>query len=388
MRAELRQAMQRYVDQEILPCVSYALMRGRDVIDTACMGWADREAGVPLRRDHIFRAFSNTKLVTSCAAMLLFEEGRFGLDDPIGEYIPQLGNRTVLKSGASSLSDVEPARGPITIRQLMSHSSGLSYGLLDPGTLIFNAYTEKKVLNPYASNAGLVDALAHLPLSYHPGTSWEYSVATDVLGRLVEVLSGRSLESFFAQRIFAPLGMVDTAFALPQDKHARLVRYYAGADQKAPMKPGLTRIDASPWPGAYLKPFPRQSGGGGLVTTLPDMIALLRGLLPGGQTLLKAETIALMMTNQLPEGVNVRFASVGEVPGKGYGLAGSVTTAPGPVDPPASIGELQWGGIAGTHWWISPRTGLAGVLMTQREMAFWHPFHFEFKQLAYHAAGR
>lgn len=379
--------MHRYVDQDILPCVSYALLQGRDLIDTACVGWADREQGVPLREDHIFRAFSNTKLVTSCAAMLLFEEGRFQLDDPIDLYLPQLANRTVLKPGAASLSDVEPARGPITIRHLMSHSSGLSYGLLDPGTLLFNAYSEKKILSPYTSSARLVDELAELPLAYHPGTSWEYSIATDVLGRLVEVLSGGSLESFFEERIFAPLGMVDTAFALPQDKHGRLVRYYAGADQKAPMKPGLTRVDDAPWADAYLKPFPRQSGGGGLVTTLPDMVALLRGLLPGGPTLLEAETVAAMMTNQLPEGVNIRFANLGEVPGKGYGLAGSVTTAPGPVDPPASTGELQWGGIAGTHWWISPRTGLTGILMTQREMAFWHPFHFEFKQLAYRAAG-
>lgn len=383
----LHGAMRRYVEQQILPGVSYALMQGRDVLATGCVGWADKEGDVQLRPDHIFRVFSNTKLITSCAAMLLFEEGRFKLDDSIGDYIPQLANRKVLKPGATSLSDVEPARGPITIRHLMSHSSSLSYGLLDPGTLIFNAYTEKKVLSPYSSAAEIMDVLASLPLAFHPGTSWEYSVATDVIGRLVEVLSGQSLQEFIQARILDPLGMVDTAFALPDEKHGRLTRYYTGADLMDPLKPGLSRTDAAPYPGAYLKPFARQAGGSGLVSTLADMVALLRSLLPGGETLLRAQTIALMMTNQLPEGVNIKFPQTGEIVGKGYGLAGAVTIAPSQFDPPGSTGEFQWGGIAGTHWWISPRANLAGVLMTQRQMSFWHPFSFEFKQLAYQAVG-
>ena len=384
----IKGAMLRYVDRQILPGVSYALLQGRKLVDTGCIGWADREAEVQLRPDHIFRVFSNTKLITSCAAMLLFQERRFKLDDPIEDYIPQLANRKVLKPGATSLSDVEPARGPITIRQLMSHSSGLSYGLLDPGTLIFNAYTEQKVLNPYRSAAEVMDTLAGLPLVFHPGASWEYSVATDVIGRLVEVLSGQSLQTFIQARILDPLGMVDTAFSLPEDKHHRLTRYYAGADPLDPMKPGLTRADAAPYPGAYLKPFPRQVGGSGLLATLPDMVALLRSLLPSGETLLAADTITLMMANQLPKGINIRFPQVGEIQGKGYGLAGAVTMAASPFDPPGSTGEFQWGGMAGTHWWISPKANLAGILMTQRQMAFWHPFSFEFKQLAYQAVGR
>lgn len=384
----IRRAMQRYVDRKIVPGISYALLQGRDLIDSAWLGWADKESDVRLRPDHIFRVFSNTKLVTSCAAMLLFEEGMFRLDDPIAAFIPQLANRKVLKSGASSVTEVEQARSQITIRQLMSHSSGLSYGLLDPGTPIFNAYTERKVLNPYSSTAQLVDALSELPLVFHPGTSWEYSIATDVLGRLVEVLSRQSLQAFIQARILDPLGMVDTAFSLPDEKHDRLTRYYAGADLTDQMKPGLTRIDAAPYPGAYLKPFPRQAGGGGLVSTLADMVALIRSLLPGGETLLKAETIAMMRTNQLPAGVYIKFPQAGEIQGKGYGLAGAVTITPSSADPPGSIDEFQWGGIAGTHWWISSAANLAGVLMTQRQMAFWHPFAFEFKQLAYRAVGR
>jgi CubicO group peptidase (beta-lactamase class C family) len=154
------------------------------------------------------------------------------------------------------------------------------------------------------------------------------------------------------------------------------------------MKPGLTRTDDAPYPQAYLRPVPWLSGGGGLVTTLPDMLALLRSLLPGGPTLLKPETIALMMTNQLPDGVCIRFPRLGEIAGKAFGLGGSVTLAPSLLDPKGASGEFQWGGIAGTHWWISPKANLAGLLMTQRQWAFWHPFSFEFKQLVYQAVSR
>jgi CubicO group peptidase (beta-lactamase class C family) len=381
-------AMQRYVDANLLSGVSSAVLVGRDLVDVNCAGWADKEAQTPLRTDHIFRVFSNTKLITSCAALLLFEEGKFGLDDPIERFIPQLGNRKVLRAGATSLDQTEPTKGSITIRQLLSHSSGLSYGLLDPGTTIFKAYNERKVLNPATPLADMVDALAGLPLVFHPGAAREYSVATDVMSRLVEILSGERFDAFIQSRILGPLGMADTGFVVPPEKRDRFAAYYAGADMLDPMKPGLTRADDAPYPQAYLRAVPRLSGGGGLVSTLPDMLALLRSLLPGGPTLLKAETIALMMSNQLPQGVNIRFPRLGEIQGKAYGLGGALTLAPGPYDPKASTGEFQWGGIAGTHWWISPQANLAGVLMTQRQMGFWHPYSFEFKQLVYQAAGR
>jgi CubicO group peptidase (beta-lactamase class C family) len=381
-------AMRRYVDANILAGVSSAVLVGRDLVDLNCVGWADKEQDDKLRVDHIFRVFSNTKLVTSCAAMLLFEEGRFRLEDPIEQYIPQLGSRRVLRPGATALDDTEPARAPITIRHLMSHSSGLSYGLLDPGTTIYKAYNERKVRDPSTSLADMIEALADLPLVFHPGTSWEYSVATDVMARLIEILTDKRFDSFIQSRILDPLGMVDTGFVVPEGRRHRFAAYYAGADLLDPMKPGLTRADHAPYPHAYLRPVPKLSGGGGLVSTLPDMVALLRSLLPGGPRLLKPETIALMMTNQLPEGVWIRFPGFGEIHGKGYGLAGSVTLVPSRIDPEGASGELQWGGIAGTHWWISPKADLAGLLMTQREMAFWHPFSFEFKQLTYQAITR
>jgi CubicO group peptidase (beta-lactamase class C family) len=373
-------AMQRYVDGNLFSGFSSAVLVGRDLVDVTCMGWADKEARVPLRVDHIFRVFSNTKLITSCAALLLFEEGRFQLDDPIERFIPQLANRRVLRPGATSLDQTEPAVRPITIRHLMSHSAGLSYGLLDPGTLIFNAYNERKVINPATTLAEMIDVLADLPLVFHPGTSWEYSVAIDVLARLVEVISGQRFDAFIQSRILGPLGMVDTGFVV-SDRNS-LVAFYAGADPIDPMKPGLTRADNAPYPGAYLRPFPRQNGGGGLVSTLPDMVALIRSLLPGGPTLLRPETIELMMTNQLPEGVWIRFAAFGEVRGRGHALAGGLILEPSAFD------HQDWGGRAGTQWWISPKRNTAGLLMAQREMGFAHPFAVELKRLAYEAVKR
>ncbi len=381
-------AMQRYVDQDILAGVSQAVLHGRELIDVHCAGFADREQQIPLRVDHLFRVFSNTKLATSCAILLLWEEGRIGLDDPIEKYVPQLGNRRVLRPGAATLDDTEPAHGSITIRHLLSHRSGLGYGLIDPGTLLYQAYIERKMLSPVTPLSEMMDTLAELPLAFHPGTSWEYSIATDVLARVAEVVSGERFDRFLQARIFAPLGMADTFFLIPPEKRGRLAAYYRGADLLDPMKPGLTRLDRSPYAGAYVTEVPRHSGGGGLVSSLPDMVALIRSLLPGGPTLLKPETIALMMSNQLPPGTHIRFQRSGDLSGKAYGLAGALTLKPSSIDPADSTGEFQWGGIAGTHWWISPQTGLAGVVMTQRLMSFWHPFSFDLKRRVYEAAGR
>lgn len=380
-----RAAMQRYVDDNLLSGISWAVMVGRELADVGCVGWADKEAQTSLRTDHIFRIFSNTKLITSCAVLLLHEDGKLGLDDPIEKFIPQFGNRKVLRPGATSLDDTEPARSSITIRQLLSHSSGLSYGFFDPGTVIYKALNERGVHDPRTTLAQMVDVLADLPLIYPPGMSWEYSLATDVLSRLVEVISGQSFNRFIKTRIFDQLGMIDTGFVVPEADQGRLVAYYAGADLMAPMKPGLTRTDNAPFPGAYRRPIARLSGGGGLVSTMPDMVALIRSLLPGGPTLLKPDTIAQMLQNQLPDDQWIRFALLGEQPGKAFGLAGGLIVRPSEFDHPDAAGEFYWGGVAGTQWWIAPRHNMAGVMMAQRQMAFTHPFSFEFKRLAYEA---
>lgn len=390
-------ALRGYVDRGVLPGVSHAVLRGRELIDIGCTGWADIEGGVPLRTDHLFRAMSNTKLVTSIAALLLWESGRYDLDEPAARFLPQLAALRVLKPGATHIDDTEALARPITIRHLFTHSAGLSYGLLDPGTLLFKAYTDRQMLSNLRSTAAMVDLLTELPLKFQPGNGWEYSVATDVLGRLVEILSGQPLEAFCRDRIFQPLGMADTGFVIPEDQHHRLVTYYGGANPLDPNEPGLKKLVGFPHTDANLKPLPRVSGGGGLATSLGDMVTLLRSLVSlvgsGARSpadppaILKPETIALMMQNHLPPGQNIGFATTGEVRDRGFGLGGCVTLKPTHADPAASTGEFQWGGLAGTHWWISPRTGLAGVLMAQRHMGFWNPFAFDFKQRVYAAAG-
>jgi CubicO group peptidase (beta-lactamase class C family) len=195
-----------------------------------------------------------------------------------------------------------------------------------------------------------------------------------VTARLVEIISGQAFDKFIQARILDPLGMVDTGFVVPEKHQSRIAAYYVGADLMDPMKPGLTRADNYPFPGTYLRPVPRLNGGGGLVSTLPDMVALIRSLLPGGPALLKPETVALMMANQLLDGQWIRFAMLGEQPGKAHGLAGGMILQPSPINHPDAAGELYWGGVAGTQWWISPKKNMAGVMMTQRQMAFVHPF--------------
>jgi CubicO group peptidase (beta-lactamase class C family) len=384
---ELHAAMQSRVDRGFLPGVSTVLLRGREVVDRFVCGQADMEAGVPLRDDHIFRVFSNTKLLTSCAVLLLMEDGKLRMDDPIERYIPELGNRQVLRPGATRIDDVEPARRPITVLHLMTHTSGLGYGAFDPGTLLFNAYTQAGVHNPLLSQAQFIQALAPLPLNFHPGEQWEYSLATDVLGRLVEVVSGQSLGEFFQQRICGPLGMVDTDFWVPEAKRGRLAALYGGVDFMDPTKPGLNRMDAAPFPGAYTSPKLRQTGGGGLVSTLDDTVRLIQSLMPGGPTLLQPETLALMSRDHIAPGLCVKFPNMPVNPGRVFGLGSSVLTTPGPFDPPAAADEVSWGGLAGTIWWFHPRLNIAGVLMTQRYFGFGNPYCFEFKALAYKGLG-
>ena len=380
-------AMQAQVDQEFLPCVSTALLQDGQLVDTFCTGFADKEAGIALREDHIFRMFSSTKLVTSCAVLMLVEEGRIRWDDPVEAFIPELGSRFVLKPGAQRIDDVEPAHGSITIRHLMTHTSGLSYGIFDPGTLMFNAYNQSGVMHPGKNLAEMMKVLAQLPLSFHPGTQWEYSVATDVLGRVVEVVSGESFGAFLARRIFQPLGMHDTDFWVPPAKQDRLCKMYVGVDLLDPRKPGLLHAENKPHPGAYLQPVQRESGGGGLVSTLGDTIKFIQSLLPGGPALLQPESMAQMCRNQLAPGLCVQFPNLPRLESKGFGLGSSVTIGTSPLEPQAVVGEVGWGGLAGTIWWINPRIGIAGILMTQRYFGFGNPYSFEFKRQAYQALG-
>jgi len=376
----LHTAMQKYVDKELLAGVSSAVMVGQDLVDIHCTGWADREQQVALNTDHIFRVFSNTKLMTSIAILMLMEAGQLALDDPIEAYLPQLANRQVLLPDATDISQTRPATQSITVRHLLTHQSGLTYAFMDPGSVISNHYTALDIGGADYSNSDLIDMLAEVPLMFEPGSSWGYSHATDVLGRLIEVLSGKSLGEFLKARIFDPLAMTDTGFWVPEADQGRLVALYKGADLLAPMTPGLTAVKDYPKPDIYLKPHARQSGGGGLVSTLPDMLRLMRSLMPGGNALLKPETLAMIAVNQLPEGRYIRFAGIGEMAGNGFGLASGISLAPLRYQSDAVVGDVWWGGIAGTQWWYSSKHNYAGLLMVQRNMAFLHPFAAELKR--------
>ena len=369
-------ALQAAIDGEQLAGMSYAVFRRDGVLARKCLGWADREANIPVREDHLFRAFSNTKLVTSCAALQLLEQGRFRLDDPIGQYLPALKHLRVLRAGASSIDDTEPAREPVRIRHLLTHTAGFTYGFTQPDAPIAKAYSAARILAPQRDLAQMVDALGTLPLLFQPGSAWNYSVATDVVGRLVEVLSGQKLDAYFRQHIFAPLGMQDTFFTVPPDKQSRLAALYIGSI-KEPLRPGLRRADNLPHEGAYLQPVPFLGGGGGLVTSLADYTALVRALLQGGAPLLRPGTMELVTRNQLPEGMWIQFPGQPVQTGRGHSMAAAVVVQETPGVALAE-GHVYWGGLAGTKWFFSPREDLGAVLMTQRyagsDLPFWPDF--------------
>ena len=380
--------LQREVDQHRLAGVSAAVMRQGELIDEVCIGQADLEAGTPLRLDHIHRAFSNTKLIASVLVLMLADDGLLGpagLDQPVREWLPALGPLRVLRPGATALDDTVALARDITLRHLLSHQAGLSHGVFDPGTPIYQAYAASGVRDPGRSLADMIEPLARLPLLYQPGEGWEYSMAPDVLARVVELVTGQRFGAALQQRLLGPLGMVDTGFVLRPDQSPRLAALYRG-DLLDPMKPGLKRLDATPWPAAYLRPVARESAAGGLFTTQADMLALLRRLLPGRDALLKPATLAALFTDQLPAAHSVQFALRGPLPSLGFGLGGAITRQASALQGPAAVGEMQWGGLAATHWFISPATGLAGVVMCQRFMGFWHPFWFEYKARVYQAA--
>jgi CubicO group peptidase (beta-lactamase class C family) len=373
---EIQSTLQSAIDGQQLAGVSYTVFRRDQLLAQHCLGHADKEAKTPMREDHLFRAFSNSKLVTSIAALQLLEQGRFRLDDPIGQYIPALQDLRVLRPGATSLEDTEPAREPVRIHHLLTHTAGFTYGFTDPDAPIAKAYREARILDPRLDVAHMTEALGRLPLLFQPGTDWNYSVAIDVVGRLVEVVSGQKLDAYFDARIFKPIGMQDTFFSVPADKQHRLAALYMGSI-KEPLRPGLRRADHLPYENAYRAPVPFLGGGGGLVTSLADFTVLVRTLLRGGAPLLRPETMELVTRNQLPAGMWIHFPGQPVQVGRGHSLAAAVVMAQTPGIALAK-GQVYWGGLAGTKWFFSPREDLGAVLMTQRYMGSDLPFWPDF----------
>ncbi len=364
--------------------VSTLVFDGHSVVDSFCLGHADLEAGTLLRPDHIHRAFSNTKLVTAVMTLMLVGEGRLALDAPVREWIPGFAHTPVLRPGATTLHDTEALVRDISLRHLLSHTAGLSHGVFDPGSLLFDAYVASGLRRPECDTRGIAERLPSLPLRFQPGTAWEYSMAPDVLARVVEVVTGLPYAQALQQRLFAPLGMVDTGYVLHPEQAPRLAVLYGG-DPVDPMAPGLRRLDHLPWPQAHHQRVPRESGASGLVTTQDDMLRLLQRLLPGRGGPLSDALLAEMARDHLPPDLCVSFPQTCAWPDLGFGLAGAVTRRPFDAQPNTPVGELQWGGLAATHWALSPATGQLLVLMTQRYMGFWNPFWFEWKAAVYAA---
>jgi CubicO group peptidase (beta-lactamase class C family) len=378
--------LQTAIDGQLLAGATAAVIFNGEVIDTFCAGMADMESGEALRVDHIHRAYSNTKIMTSMLVLKLADGGYFSIDDAIKKWIPVLGKVRVLKLGATTLDDTEALQQDITIRHLLSHQAGLSHGVFDIGTPIFNAYHASGARKSDTTLEQLMDQLGTLPLIYQPGQGWEYSMAPDVLARLVEIVTGQEYAKALKTRLFDPLGMVDTTYVLQPEQASRLTALYIG-DAKQPTKPGLKRLDNMPWPGAFLEPVPRQAGSSGVVTTQADMLRLMQQLTPSFGTYLKPETLGEMLRDQLPPERCIQVTNVGAFPSLGFGLGGAVTRSVSDFQSNSPLGEFQWGGLGGTHWWVSPRTGVAGVVMTQRHWGFWNPFWFDYKQKVYEAIG-
>jgi CubicO group peptidase (beta-lactamase class C family) len=339
--------------------VTLVARRGKIVaLDAA--GMMDMEAGKPMQLDTIFRIYSMTKPITTVAAAILWEEGRFQLDDPVSKYLPEFKD---LRVYAGNGSPPVPLKREVTIRDLMRHTSGLTYGLFG-NTAVDQLYMKNKILDPENSLSEMVAKVHTMPLLYQPGTRFNYGVSTDVLGRLVEVISGKTLDEFFQERVLTPLDMKDTGFFVPEEKLSRFAANY-GPDEKT----GLRVIDA-PVTSRYRTRPKLLSGGGGLLSTARDYARLCQMLLNGGELegtrLLRKETVQQMTTNQLPPEAVPISLSLLKRPGVGFGLGFSVRVAKSAAEPGADrIGEYGWGGYASTHFWISPRDELFVVLLQQ-----------------------
>ena len=382
----MHEAVQKYVDLNILSGASSVVIKDNEIVDVKMWGQMDIENGKAMLPDTIFRIFSNTKIIVSAAAMILYEKGLFELDDPIEKYIPAFKNLTVLKKGSDDPSKTEPLNRAPTIRQLMCHNAGFSYGIFMESP-VDGLYLEQNVLNADSTLEQMVENLATIPLANHPGVRWQYSVSVDVLGRLIEIWSGQSLDQYLQESIFTPLGMIDTGFFVPPENHHRLAANYVPVNPLEPMQGGL-QLEPDNAIGGTTTPKKFLSGGGGLVSTLGDYTTFIRMLIGKGEfngvRILKPETVKLMHTNQLPDGLGLVLPSW-PMENTGFGIGLAVKSAPGQGEPEAATGEYHWGGLAGTHSWVSPDSGIAGIIFTQRLPGFFHPFSHDFKRLVYEA---
>jgi CubicO group peptidase (beta-lactamase class C family) len=353
--ARLRRVLTREIERKRLPGAVAMIARQGKLGFLEAFGVQDPVSGAPMQIDSIFRIYSMTKPVVSVAIMMLVEEGRLFLADPLSKYVPAFADPKVAVERDGRV-ELVPAERPITIQDLLRHTSGLTYEFVGTAA-VQRMYLDKKLPSTDQTNADQVERLASLPLFSQPGKQWDYSRSTDVLGRIIEIVSGETLGEFLRQRIFAPLGMNDTGFHVPTEKQSRIAEPFA----KDPDSGEAVRLLDIRRPARF------ESGGGGLVSTLPDYARFLDMLAAGGtcegQRLLARKTIDLMRSDHL--GPNVRRGSELLQPGHGFGLGFAVRTEPGMSVMPGSVGLYFWGGIAGTTFWIDPKEELYAMMLVQ-----------------------
>jgi CubicO group peptidase (beta-lactamase class C family) len=371
--------MQAYVDSNKLPGMISMVARCGKLVHFEKFGWMD--ANKPMQFDALFRIYSMTKPITSTAVMMLFEEGRFRLSDPVCEYLPMFKNMQVIQCKPNGDYAFVPARRPITIRDLFTHSSGLSYGF-DDKSIIDDLYRRKvwhkQERNPDITLDEMIKAVADQPLAYHPGEAYRYSMAIDVLGYLVQVVSGKPFEVFLKERIFDPLRMVDTSFAVPAEKLFRFTATYG------PAKEGGIKIIDAPAESRFARPTNCPSGGGGLISTADDYLRFAQMLMNygelQGERLLGRKTVELMTINHLPEGIYCF-----EDKSNGFGLGFSVVLDVAASQQQGSVGTYSWGGAANTKFIIDPEEQLITVLMLQYMPGFVLPVDVDFNNAVYQA---
>jgi CubicO group peptidase (beta-lactamase class C family) len=346
--------MARQVAEKKAPGVSMLIARQGKIAYRDFVG-ALRPGGPPMTNDAIFRIYSMTKPIVSVAAMMLVEEGRLLITDPVSKYIPAFANLKVGVVNGDKL-DLAPLKRPITVQDLMRHTSGLTYGFTG-GSPVQKLIKAANVVDSNRTLAENVDAMAALPLMHQPGEVWEYSLSTDVLGRIVEIVAGARLSEALQKRVFGPLDMRDTAFFTPESKLARLADPFSFDFMTA------AGVDTT----SVTSPPKFESGGGGLVSTLADYTRFAAMLSFGGAIdgvrILSPRTLAFMASDHLDAGVRKDHYLLW--PGHGFGLGFAVRTDPGKAPTAGSVGEFFWGGMMGTAFWVSPRDSLFAILMVQ-----------------------
>jgi CubicO group peptidase (beta-lactamase class C family) len=388
---------QRYIDAGRFPGTQLMVYRRGKIVHSTSQGFADLERKAPVKDDTIFRIYSMTKPITSVAFMMLVEEGRVALDEPVHKYIPEWKNLGVFVAGSSPAFLTKLPSRPMQIVDLMRHTSGLTYGFQQRSN-VDAGYREKKIAEA-GTLQSMIDDLAKMPLEFSPGEAWNYSVSTDVIGYLVGKISGKPLEQFLKERIFNPLGMNDTDFLVPADKAHRFAACYSADPQggmtfHATERKGTLTLQDDPTRSSFLSPPSFISGGGGLCSTSADYLTFCRALLNGGELggvrLIGPKTLALMTSNHLPGGRDLpamsrSLFSEATYNGMGFGLGFSVTMSPAQTLIPGSAGEYSWGGAATTSFWIDPAEELIAIFMTQVLPSSAYPIRRELRTMVYSA---